>query len=73
MTALCFKKKLVSKYYLYISGSKLGLTSNGEATLSGEEIESFDLAYLKSIINNVTIFYRVTPRNKVKIVKVSKQ
>ncbi|XP_060561406.1 calcium-transporting ATPase type 2C member 1-like isoform X2 [Ruditapes philippinarum] len=50
-------------------GAKLGLTSNGETTLSGEEIEALDLSYLKNIINNVTIFYRVTPRNKVKIVK----
>ncbi|XP_053401616.1 calcium-transporting ATPase type 2C member 1-like isoform X2 [Mercenaria mercenaria] len=50
-------------------GGRLGLSANGGTTLSGEEIESLDLSYLKSIISNVNIFYRVTPRNKVKIVK----
>lgn len=50
-------------------GGRLGLSTNGETTLSGEEIDALELSYLKSIISNVSIFYRVTPRNKVKIVK----
>ena len=43
----------------------------GYTALSGEEVERVDLGYLRSIINKVAVFYRVTPRNKLKIVKVS--
>ena len=33
-------------------------------------MERIDLGYLRNIINKVAVFYRVTPRNKLKIVKV---
>lgn len=56
---------------LIILGERLGFTVGKGTSLSGMEVEDAELAYLRSIINNVTIFYRVTPKNKVKIVKVS--
>ncbi|XP_052817483.1 calcium-transporting ATPase type 2C member 1-like isoform X2 [Mya arenaria] len=49
--------------------SRLGLHQEGGRTLSGEELDNLDIAQLRSIISHVYIFYRVTPRNKVKIVK----
>ncbi|KAH3774983.1 calcium-transporting ATPase type 2C member 1-like [Dreissena polymorpha] len=48
---------------------RLGMLTASGTSLSGEEVENMDLTILRSIINNVIIFYRVTPRNKVKIVK----
>ncbi|XP_052233292.1 calcium-transporting ATPase type 2C member 1-like [Dreissena polymorpha] len=48
---------------------RLGMLLASGTSLSGEEVENMDLTILRSIINNVIIFYRVTPRNKVKIVK----
>ncbi|KAL4235055.1 ATPase [Mactra antiquata] len=50
-------------------GGSLGLFEGGGTTLSGEQVESMDISYLKSVIHDVVIFYRTTPRNKVKIVQ----
>ncbi|XP_064640743.1 calcium-transporting ATPase type 2C member 1-like isoform X2 [Lineus longissimus] len=50
-------------------GSRLGLYSAGGFTLSGDQVDQMDLMQLKQVINNVTIFYRVSPRHKHKIVK----
>ena len=55
----------------YFSGTRLGLFTEGYTSLSGEEVDRVDVGYLRSIINKVAVFYRVTPRNKLKIVKVS--
>jgi len=49
---------------------RLGLHAEGQMSLSGEELDKMDLGHLSRIINKVDVFYRVTPRNKVKIVKV---
>ena len=51
-------------------GSRLGLYAVGAPTLSGDEIDQMDLAQLQRIINQVSVFYRVSPRHKYKIVKV---
>lgn len=51
--------------------SRLGLFAEGGISLSGEYLEEIDIAELAKIIDNISIFYRVTPRHKLKIVKVS--
>ena len=61
---------LMTCYDIYIVGARLGLLIEGCTALSGEEVERIDLGYLRNIINKVAVFYRVTPRNKLKIVKV---
>ncbi|KAL3858595.1 hypothetical protein ACJMK2_008867 [Sinanodonta woodiana] len=50
-------------------GSRLGLYAVGSNALSGEQIENMDVSELRRRINNVAIFYRTTPRHKLKIVK----
>ncbi|XP_060063129.1 calcium-transporting ATPase type 2C member 1-like [Ylistrum balloti] len=51
-------------------GARLGLYAMGNRTLSGDQVDSMDTESLKNIMNNTTVFYRTTPRHKVKIVKV---
>ncbi|XP_062584876.1 calcium-transporting ATPase type 2C member 1-like isoform X1 [Saccostrea cucullata] len=50
-------------------GSRLGLFSTGGRALSGEQIDQADDQHLRQIIQGVTIFYRTTPKHKLKIVK----
>lgn len=50
-------------------GTRLGLYTHEGRSLSGEQIEQADIELLRKIINDVTIFYRTTPKNKLKIVK----
>nr|XP_054762610.1 LOW QUALITY PROTEIN: calcium-transporting ATPase type 2C member 1-like [Lytechinus pictus] len=50
-------------------GSRLGLYAKGSTALSGEEVESMEFMELTRIINQVSVFYRASPRNKLKIVK----
>ncbi len=57
-------------FYL-ISASRLGLYACGAHTLSGEQIDQMDIHHLQRCINNVSVFYRVSPRHKHKIVRVS--
>ncbi|KAK3716112.1 hypothetical protein QZH41_019645, partial [Actinostola sp. cb2023] len=47
----------------------LGIHTNDKPTLSGDELEALDSYQLSSVINQVTVFYRVSPRHKVMIVK----
>lgn len=54
-------------------GSRLGLYSAGGNSLSGDQIEQMDVEQLKQVINSVSVFYRTTPRHKLKIVKVKYQ
>jgi hypothetical protein len=54
-----------------IAGARLGLYASGARALSGEELDSMDLDHLRRVINEVGVFYRTTPRHKLKIVKVS--
>ena len=39
--------------------------------VSGDEIDATPEAFLSSLIKDTTVFYRVSPRHKLKIVKVS--
>ena len=49
---------------------KLGLQSGCSEALSGSQIEMHDVESLGRIIENVYVFYRVSPRHKLKIIKV---
>ena len=51
-------------------GARLGLYSAGGAALSGDQIDNMDDHRLESVINDVAVFYRTTPRHKLKIIKV---
>ncbi|XP_070575589.1 calcium-transporting ATPase type 2C member 1-like isoform X2 [Ptychodera flava] len=49
--------------------SRLGIFAQGSTALSGEEIEDIDIEQLAKIINKISVFYRASPRHKLKIVK----
>ncbi|XP_035825930.1 calcium-transporting ATPase type 2C member 1 [Aplysia californica] len=49
--------------------SRLGLYAHGAGSMSGETLEDMDTGQLARNIDKVGIFYRVTPRHKLKIVK----
>lgn len=50
-------------------GMTLGLYEEGHPTLSGEQIDVMDAYQLQLAIPQVSVFYRVSPRHKVAIVK----
>lgn len=50
-------------------GARLGLYAAGAMSMSGEELDTMDIDQLRRIINKVGVFYRTTPRHKLKIVK----
>ncbi|XP_035678600.1 calcium-transporting ATPase type 2C member 1-like isoform X2 [Branchiostoma floridae] len=50
-------------------GSRLGLCAHGSHAMSGEEIEKTDIMELSHRIHSVSVFYRTSPRHKLKIVK----
>ncbi|XP_062254365.1 calcium-transporting ATPase type 2C member 1 isoform X2 [Platichthys flesus] len=49
--------------------SRLGLFSKGSQSLSGEEVDHLDLQQLSHIVPRIAVFYRASPRHKLKIVK----
>ncbi|GFR98074.1 calcium-transporting ATPase, partial [Elysia marginata] len=49
--------------------ARIGLYAEGSRTMSGNELETLDVGHLSQIIESIAIFYRVTPRHKLKIVK----
>ncbi|XP_034057180.1 calcium-transporting ATPase type 2C member 1 isoform X3 [Gymnodraco acuticeps] len=49
--------------------SRLGLYSKGSRCLSGDEVDHLDLQQLSSIVSRIAVFYRASPRHKLKIVK----
>uniref|UniRef100_W5M0D2 Calcium-transporting ATPase n=1 Tax=Lepisosteus oculatus TaxID=7918 RepID=W5M0D2_LEPOC len=49
--------------------SRLGLYSKGSQSLSGEEVDHMDIQQLSQISPRVAVFYRASPRHKLKIVK----
>ncbi|XP_008428849.1 calcium-transporting ATPase type 2C member 1 isoform X3 [Poecilia reticulata] len=49
--------------------NRLGLYSKGCQCLSGEEVDHLDLQELSNIVPQVGVFYRASPRHKLKIVK----
>lgn len=56
--------------FLILTAGMIGLDVVHGQCLSGDQIDSLSDDQLKQTANNVTVFYRVTPRHKLKIVKV---
>ena len=52
------------------AAERLGLWSTGSLSLSGEELENFPPHELADSVIQTSVFYRVTPKHKVIIVKV---
>ncbi|XP_071958122.1 calcium-transporting ATPase type 2C member 1-like [Antedon mediterranea] len=50
-------------------GSRLGLYAEGCKSLSGDDVEEMELMELSNVINQVSVFYRVSPSHKLKIIK----
>ena len=48
---------------------EIGLAKNKNEVLTGQEIENLSIHQLRKIINNYSVFARVTPEHKLKIVK----
>ncbi|XP_078007653.1 calcium-transporting ATPase type 2C member 1 isoform X3 [Phascolarctos cinereus] len=49
--------------------SRLGLYSKNSQSVSGEEIDAMDVPQLSQIAPKVAVFYRASPRHKLKIIK----
>lgn len=49
--------------------SRLGLYSKGCQCLSGDEVDQLDLQQLSHMVPRIAVFYRASPRHKLKIVK----
>uniref|UniRef100_A0A8C6L7Q6 Calcium-transporting ATPase n=2 Tax=Nothobranchius TaxID=28779 RepID=A0A8C6L7Q6_NOTFU len=49
--------------------SRLSLFSKGCQCLSGEEVDQLDLQQLSYVVPRISVFYRASPRHKLKIVK----
>uniref|UniRef100_G3VVC4 Calcium-transporting ATPase n=1 Tax=Sarcophilus harrisii TaxID=9305 RepID=G3VVC4_SARHA len=49
--------------------SRLGLYSKNSQSVSGEEIDTMDVPQLSQIAPKVAVFYRASPRHKLKIIK----
>ncbi|XP_055019570.1 calcium-transporting ATPase type 2C member 1 isoform X2 [Boleophthalmus pectinirostris] len=48
---------------------RLGLCSKGAQCLSGDEVDALDLQQLSQMVPRIAVFYRASPRHKLKIVK----
>lgn len=48
----------------------IGLDMIHGQTMSGQQIDNMSDHQLKAMVNNVSVFYRVTPRHKLTIIKV---
>ncbi|XP_059424297.1 calcium-transporting ATPase type 2C member 1-like isoform X1 [Carassius carassius] len=49
--------------------SRLGLYTKGSQSLSGQEVDQMDIQQLSQIVPKIVVFYRASPRHKLKIVK----
>ena len=49
---------------------QIGLPVATRQAMSGEQLDSMDYYGLKDCVEDVSVFYRVSPKNKVQIVKV---
>lgn len=57
-------------FFLYIFlASLIGIDTIHHQTLSGQEMDQMNDHQLDKVANNVSVFYRVTPRHKLAIVK----
>ncbi|MGB9642445.1 MAG: cation-translocating P-type ATPase, partial [Candidatus Ratteibacteria bacterium] len=52
---------------------QLSLIHSEDAVVSGEQIDSFDDNHLKDLVNNVSVFARVSPHHKLRIVRALKK
>uniref|UniRef100_A0A8B9MU26 P-type Ca(2+) transporter n=1 Tax=Accipiter nisus TaxID=211598 RepID=A0A8B9MU26_9AVES len=52
-----------------LRASRLGLYSKNSQAISGEEIDDLDIQQLSQITPKVAVFYRASPRHKLKIIK----
>lgn len=59
-----------NKWPLFVSGSRLQLYHDGGSCLSGPQIDQMSDMELEQVIKEVTIFYRSSPKHKLRIVKV---
>lgn len=55
--------------YWLITANRLGLYTFGTLSMSGEEIDKLTENSLYTTVPKVTVFYRVSPGNKLKIIK----
>ena len=53
------------------AGNRLQLISNGGNCLSGPQIDKMTDVELESVIREISIFYRSSPKHKLRIVKVT--
>ena len=53
-----------------LTGARLGLYAPGAMAMCGEDLDTMDISQLRRVIGQVGVFYRTTPRHKLKIVKV---
>lgn len=53
-----------------ITAMLIGLDTVHHSVISGPEMDQLSELQLEKVINNVNIFYRVTPKHKLTIVKV---
>ncbi|TRY56928.1 hypothetical protein DNTS_020345 [Danionella cerebrum] len=49
--------------------SRLGLYTKGSQCLSGDEVDQMEIQHLSQIVPRIVVFYRASPRHKLKIVK----
>ncbi|XP_060005839.1 calcium-transporting ATPase type 2C member 1 isoform X4 [Lagenorhynchus albirostris] len=52
-----------------LRASRLGLYSKTSQSVSGEEIDAMDVQQLSQMVPKVAVFYRASPRHKMKIIK----
>lgn len=52
-----------------LRASRLGLCSKTSQSVSGEEIDAMDVQQLSQVLPKVAVFYRASPRHKMKIIK----
>ncbi len=55
-----------------VAGSRLHLYQPGDSCLSGPQIDELSMIDLEKVIRQVVVFYRASPKHKLKIVKVSR-
>ncbi len=51
--------------------SRLDLYASSGKAMSGEQVDQMEVGQLKKVINHTCVYYRVSPRYKLEILKVS--
>lgn len=71
VTLTCLLKCMLITNDILFAASMIGLDTMHSQVLSGDQIDSMSDMQLEQIVSSVTVFYRVTPRHKLCIVKVN--